>query len=84
MWISWKQPTWQREYQVTRPCDKKGPGVFKDQQSSRTRSHGVWSAMGKRERIVGNIRGGTETRPCCVTLRTLTFTQSEKGNMWRV
>lgn len=33
MWISWKQPTWQREYQVTRPCEKKGPGVFKDQQS---------------------------------------------------
>ena len=33
MWVSWKQPTWQREYQVTRPCDKKGPGVFKDQQS---------------------------------------------------
>ena len=50
MWISWKQPTWQREYQVIRPCDKKGPGVFKAAKFSRTRSHSVWSAMGKREK----------------------------------
>ena len=64
MWRSWKQPTWQREYQVTRPCDKKEPGVFKDQQSFQVLVSGVqWV----RERIVGNIRGGTETRLCCVT-----------------
>lgn len=38
-----------------------------------------------RERRVGNmVREGREIRLCCVMLRTLTFTQSEKGNIWSV
>lgn len=55
---SWKQPTWQREQQVTRLCDKKGPGVFKDQQSFQGPEVMVSGVQWVRERIVGNIRGG--------------------------
>ena len=65
MWVSWKQPTWQREYQVTRPCDKKGPGVFKDQQSFQGPEVTVSGVQWVRERIVGNIRGETDKTVLC-------------------